>query len=84
MKAETKPGTAKTGKEQIADGLELMQQRYQLEDADRRAFLKNSLLAYQHYGQEKQQLEKDLREARDQLRKKKVNLFESCFNLSFS
>jgi hypothetical protein len=75
MKAEDKNETVNEEcKDQNADGLEIMRQRFQLEDADRRAFLKNSLLAFQHYGEEKAQLEKDLREAKEQLRKKKVKI----------
>ena len=60
------------GKDQTGGGLELMKQRYQLEDADRRAFLKNSLLAFQHYEEERKRLVKDIKEAREQLRKQKV------------
>ena len=49
-----------------------MKQRYQLEDADRRAFLKNSLLAFQHLEEERLLLNKKIKEAREQLRIKKV------------
>eukprot|EP01022_Parablepharisma_sp_SALTPOND_P016480 TRINITY_DN241_c3_g1_i1.p3 TRINITY_DN241_c3_g1~~TRINITY_DN241_c3_g1_i1.p3 ORF type:complete len:294 (-),score=54.45 TRINITY_DN241_c3_g1_i1:1134-2015(-) len=61
------------GKDQTGGGLELMKQRYQLEDADRRAFLKNSLLAFQHYEEERKRLIKDIKEAREQLRKQKFS-----------
>jgi len=61
-----------TGKDQTGGGLALMKQRFQLEDADRRTYLKSSLLAFQHYEEERKQLVKDIKEAREQLRKQKV------------
>jgi hypothetical protein len=60
-------------KDQAAGGVELMKQRYQLEDADRRAFLKNSLLEFQRYEDEKAQLKKDLRDAQEQLQRKMLS-----------
>jgi len=75
MKSFKDTDEVEEGKDEMGGGIELMKQRYQLEDADRRAFLKNSLLAFQHYEEERKRLVKDIKEAREQLRKQKVFKF---------
>ena len=74
MKAVKEFDEQEEAKDQMGGGIELMKQRYQLEDADRRAFVKNSLLALQHYEEERKQLIKDIKDAREQLCKKKVRV----------
>ncbi len=65
-------------KDYTGGALKLMRQRVQLEDADRRTFLKNSTLANLYYDEEKRRLQKGLKEVRDQLRKQKVLFLFVC------
>eukprot|EP00826_Nyctotherus_ovalis_P023661 TRINITY_DN181_c0_g1_i5.p1 TRINITY_DN181_c0_g1~~TRINITY_DN181_c0_g1_i5.p1 ORF type:complete len:270 (-),score=124.86 TRINITY_DN181_c0_g1_i5:1755-2564(-) len=60
-------------KEQLDAGAELMKQRYQLEDTDRRVFLKNSYLAFRYYEEERKRLVKDIKEAQEQLHRQKLS-----------
>lgn len=60
-------------KDQLGAGSELMRQRYQLEDTDRRVFLKNSYLAFRYYEEEKKRLVKDIKEAQEQLHRQKLS-----------